>query len=90
MDEGRIVSELRQEAKHCYRWSNVPRARYGVHSHGYRKILYVTDGSITFLPVGAPPAAMQAGDRIEIPALTPHAALVGTEGVVCWEGQAPE
>jgi hypothetical protein len=83
-----IISELRAEADHCYSWSNGPGALYAEHAHPYRKILYVTAGSITFTPQGTQPVVMGPGDRIEIPAGTPHGALVGPEGVTCWEGQA--
>lgn len=83
-----VISRLRAEADHCYSWSNGPGAQYAVHAHPYRKILYVTAGSITFTPEGDQPVTMSPGDRIEIPAGTPHGALVGAEGVTCWEGQA--
>jgi quercetin dioxygenase-like cupin family protein len=83
-----IAERLRGEASHCYRWSDGPGATYGVHSHPYRKILYVTQGSITFTPDGAAPIRMNAGDRLDLPASTPHGAVVGSDGVVCWEGQA--
>ncbi len=82
-----VISQLMAEADHCYSWSNGPGAQYAVHAHPYRKILYVTAGSITFTPQGAEPVVMRPGDRIEIPAGTPHGALVGNEGVTCWEGQ---
>lgn len=82
------VIRLQQDADHCYSWSNGPGAHYGVHAHPYRKILYVTAGSITFTPEGAQPVTIGPGDRIEIPAGTPHGALVGPEGVTGWEGQA--
>ncbi|HLB77347.1 MAG TPA: cupin domain-containing protein [Candidatus Dormibacteraeota bacterium] len=83
-----IVSRLREEADHCYSWSNGLGAQYAVHAHPYRKILYVMAGSITFTPEGDQPVTMSPGDRIEIPAGTVHGALVGAEGVTCWEGQA--
>ena len=87
MDDS-VEAKLRAEADHCYRWSNVPGAVYAVHDHPYRKILYVSQGSITFTPVGLPPIEMRAGDRLDLPAGTAHGARVGREGVVCWEGQA--
>lgn len=83
-----IEDRLRAEAKHCYQWSNGPDHTYAVHSHPYRKILYVERGSITFTPQGKPAIEMKAGDRLDLPAGTPHGALVGSEGVACWEGQA--
>lgn len=83
-----VAERLRLEADHCYRWSNGRGAEYAVHSHPFKKILYVAEGSITFTPTGKPPVTMHAGDRLELPAGTPHTAIVGREGVVCWEGQA--
>jgi len=83
-----VEKKLKVEADHCYRWSNGPGAVYGVHDHEYRKILYVAEGSITFTPSGQPPIELRAGDRIDLPAGTAHGALVGPQGVVCWEGQA--
>jgi len=83
-----VIRRLQDEADQCYSWSNGPGAVYAVHAHPYRKILYVTAGSITFTPQGAESVIMGPGDRIEIPAGTPHGARVGGEGVTCWEGQA--
>lgn len=83
-----VESRLRAEADHCYQWSNGPGATYTVHSHPYRKILYVERGSITFTPSGKLPIVMKPGDRLDLPVGTPHGAVVGDEGVVCWEGQA--
>ena len=85
-----VEAKLRQEADGCYQWSNGPRFEYAVHSHPYRKILYVERGSITFTPTGKPAIALTAGDRLDLPAGTPHGAIVGGEGVSCWEGQAKE
>lgn len=83
-----VEAKLREEADHCYQWSNGPGFEYAVHSHPYRKILYVERGSITFTPTGRPAIGLSAGDRLDLPAGTPHGALVGPDGVVCWEGQA--
>ena len=83
-----VEERLRQDADHCYQWSNGPGFEYSVHSHAYRKILYVETGSITFTPTGSHPIALGAGDRLDLPAGTPHGAIVGPNGVVCWEGQA--
>ncbi|HEY9288553.1 MAG TPA: cupin domain-containing protein [Candidatus Dormibacteraeota bacterium] len=83
-----MEDRLRQEADHCYQWSNGPGYEYAVHSHPYRKILYVAHGTITFTPAGRDAIALRAGDRLELAPETPHGAIVGPEGVVCWEGQA--
>ncbi|TMF14148.1 MAG: cupin domain-containing protein [Chloroflexi bacterium] len=83
-----VEQRLRAEADHCYQWSNGPGATYAVHDHRYRKILYVESGSITFTPVDKSPIVMQPGDRLDLPPGTRHGAIVGDEGVTCWEGQA--
>jgi quercetin dioxygenase-like cupin family protein len=88
IDEAEIEARLREEATACHRWSDAPRARYGIHHHPYRKILYVAAGSITFIPASSPPVRLKAGDRIDLAAGLDHGAEVGEEGVVCWEGQA--
>ena len=83
-----VEQRLRAEADHCYQWRNGPGVVYAVHDHPYRKILYVDQGSITFEPAGKPAIVMRPGDRLELPAGTPHGAVVGAGGVTCWEGQA--
>jgi quercetin dioxygenase-like cupin family protein len=81
-----LMARLRQEAAGCYEWSNGPGDTYPEHTHGYRKVLYCVAGSITFtLPDRA--VRLLAGDRVELPAGTPHGALVGPEGCVCIEGR---
>jgi quercetin dioxygenase-like cupin family protein len=67
-------------------WENGPGAVYAVHDHPYAKVLVVQQGSITFaLPREGREVAMRPGDRLELPARTPHSAVVGSDGVVCWE-----
>lgn len=83
-----VEDRLRREADHCYQWSNGPGFEYAVHSHPYRKILYVARGSITFTPTSSAPIRLTAGDRLDLPVGTPHGAIVGRDGVTCWEGQA--
>jgi quercetin dioxygenase-like cupin family protein len=83
-----VEARLRAEADQCYQWTAGPGTVYAVHDHPYRKILYVARGSITFTTPGRPPIEMRAGDRMDLPTGTAHGAVVGPEGVVCWEGQA--
>jgi mannose-6-phosphate isomerase-like protein (cupin superfamily) len=68
------------------RWANGPDAVYAVHDHPYEKVLVVISGSIVFT-VGTErrEVPLKAGDRLALPARTPHSALVGPEGVVCLE-----
>lgn len=68
-------------------WSNGPGDRYAVHDHSTTKLLVCAAGSITFL-VGQDriPAELRAGQGFELPAGTPHAAVVGPDGCTCVEG----
>ena len=67
-----------------YAWSNGPGDRYGVHTHGYDKVLYCARGSITFVVEGRE-VPMKVGDRLDLPAGTPHGAVVGPQGCTCLE-----
>ncbi len=71
-------------------WSNGPGDRYGAHDHGYDKVIVVVAGSIRFGVRGAgETVAMEAGDRLELPAGTLHDAVVGPDGVTCLEAHRP-
>ena len=85
--EPALAAQLTQEGLVPGRWSNGPDAVYSVHDHPYGKVLVVTAGSITFTIEGSSSRVvrMGPGDRLELPAHTPHSALVGPEGVVCLE-----
>jgi uncharacterized protein YjlB len=84
-DAASLLSQLVAEGLEPYRWSNGPFATYARHRHSYLKILVVLRGSITFSLDGGRALALSAGDRLELPALTNHSALVGPRGVVCLE-----
>ena len=72
----------------AHRWENGPGFRYGSHRHDHHKVLVCAEGSITFhLPWGD--VEMRAGDRLDLPPATEHAATVGPRGVVCWEAARP-
>lgn len=82
------MTRLRGEATGCYSWSNGPGDRYAPHNHGYEKVLYCVDGSITFvLEDEARRLELKAGDRMVLPAGTRHSAVVGPAGCTCIEGQ---
>jgi len=67
-------------------WSNGPHDVYAAHSHGYNKVIYVVDGSITFgLPALGKQLMLKAGDRLDLPAGIIHDAQVGAHGVICLE-----
>jgi quercetin dioxygenase-like cupin family protein len=84
--EADIMNSLHEQDAAGYRWSNAPGYTYQAHSHAYHKIIYVVRGSITFgLPDEGEVYLLKAGDRLDLPAGTPHEAQVGTQGVTCFE-----
>jgi hypothetical protein len=65
-------------------WGNGPGDTYGWHAHGFHKVLFCLDGSITFhLRDGD--VALSGGDRLDLEAGTEHAATVGPRGCSCVE-----
>jgi cupin domain len=65
-------------------WTNAPGDTYGRHEHGYHKVLFCLDGSITFhLDEGD--VILAQGDRLDLEPGTPHAATVGSRGCACIE-----
>jgi quercetin dioxygenase-like cupin family protein len=82
-----LMAKLKTEATGCYSWSNGPGDHYAAHSHGYEKVLYCVDGSITFvLERDRKSLELGPGDRMVLPAGTVHSAVVGTSGCTCIEG----
>ena len=82
-----IDQRLRAEADDVYGWSNGPDSGYARHVHAYTKILYCVSGSIDFT-LDDRVIHLAAGDRMVLPAGTPHAAAVGPSGCACVEGRA--
>ncbi|MEA2518809.1 MAG: hypothetical protein QOF49_889 [Chloroflexota bacterium] len=81
---------LRAEGLDAGSWTNGPGDRYGAHAHGFDKVIVVVAGSIAFgLPERAEVVALDAGDRLELPAATTHDATVGDRGVTCLEAHLP-
>ena len=65
-------------------WGNGPGDTYGRHAHGYHKVLFCLDGSITFhLDEGH--IGLEPGDRLDIEPGTEHGATVGPSGCSCVE-----
>ncbi len=81
------LAKVRAEARDAYSWSNGPGDRYAEHRHPYTKLLYCTDGSIDFRLGDGRVIALAAGDRMVLPAGTPHSAVVGLNGCTCIEGK---
>lgn len=69
-------------------WGNGPGDTYGRHEHPRAKVLFCLDGSIVF-HIDSGDVALEAGDRLDLPAGTPHAATVGPSGCACVEAWGP-
>jgi quercetin dioxygenase-like cupin family protein len=85
--EERIVAAIRREGLTPHGWGNAPGDRYGWHEHAYHKVLYCVRGSIMF-HTDDRDVPLRAGDRMDVPPHTRHAATVGPDGVRCVEAQA--
>lgn len=73
-----------------YEWANGPGDRYAAHQHDYDKVLLCLSGDITFtLPATGRAVILRAGERLDLPAGTIHAASVGPAGVSCHETHLP-
>jgi quercetin dioxygenase-like cupin family protein len=82
-----LQAQLIKEGLFPYDWSNPPGDTYAPHVHDYDKVIVVVRGSITWsLLETYKTFETHAGDRIELPRDTWHAAEVGPEGVTCLEG----
>ncbi len=65
-------------------WANGPGDTYGWHEHAYHKVLFCLAGSIVFHTDDGD-VALDAGDRLDLPAGTRHGATVGPDGCACVE-----
>jgi len=85
-NENEVRRLLGEQGLSGYRWSNAPGEVYGAHSHPFHKIIYVLQGSITFiLPDAGEQVTLGSGDRLDLPANLVHEAEVGQQGVICFE-----
>ncbi len=86
LTERQIRARLAAEGLAASAWGNAPFDRYPGHRHGYDKVLVAAAGAITFhLPELGRDVLLAAGDRLNLPAGTLHAADVGPDGVTCLE-----
>ncbi len=85
-DERTLLEQFHREGLSPYAWSNPPVDTYAAHTHQYDKVIYVVRGSITWiLPQTNREIETRAGDRLDLPRGTVHAARVGSQGVTCLE-----
>jgi mannose-6-phosphate isomerase-like protein (cupin superfamily) len=69
-------------------WGNGPGDTYGSHEHARDKVLFCFEGSIVFHTDDGD-VSLTAGDRLDLPAGTRHAATVGSKGCSCMEAWGP-
>jgi quercetin dioxygenase-like cupin family protein len=86
MDADEAIGVIEAEgAGPARRWRNGPGDRYGRHDHRAHKVLFCVSGSIVF-HLADRDVELAPGDRLDLPAGTPHAATVGPTGCECVEG----
>ncbi|MEA2622040.1 MAG: hypothetical protein QOH61_950 [Chloroflexota bacterium] len=89
-ESSRLRSLLQREGLVPAAWSNGPLDRYAAHRHDYDKVLVAAAGSIEFeMPEIGQSADLAEADRLDLPAGTLHAAVVGPDGVTCLESHLP-
>jgi uncharacterized protein YjlB len=87
---GELRARLEADGLRPSSWGNGPFERYGEHRHDYDKVLVAESGSIVFrLPATGAALELRAGDRLDLPAGTEHAAEVGPDGIRCLEAHLP-
>lgn len=85
-----LQARLRDEGLEGQPWSNRPCERYAAHDHAYDKVLVCAAGSIRFGLTDLERAVdLRTGDRLDLPAGTRHDAIVGADGVTCFEAHLP-
>jgi quercetin dioxygenase-like cupin family protein len=89
-DPATLLDELQRSGRGYSIWGNAPGDTYAAHSHSFHKHLVCLSGSIRFtLPEEGTAVDLQAGDAMDLPAGTRHAAIVGPHGVRCAEAHLP-
>lgn len=69
-----LQSHLSQDGYQIFAWRDAPGAYYPAHSHPHDEFIVVASGSIIFQIAGSQ-YALNAGDALELPAGTVHAAV---------------
>jgi quercetin dioxygenase-like cupin family protein len=81
--EQEAEARLHQEGYDTFRWHDVPGTTYPRHQHTYDECIWVLKGEITF-KIGESEFKLQSGDRLYLPAKTPHTASVPTDAGVTY------
>lgn len=81
--EEEAEAKLHREGYDSFRWHDVPGSTYPRHRHDRDECVWVLSGQITFT-VNGEPTNLGPGDRLYLPAGTPHTASVPCSGAVTY------
>lgn len=81
--EEEAEAKLHREGYDSFRWHDVPGSTYPRHRHDRDECVWVLSGQITFT-VNGEPTNLGPGDRLYLPAGTPHTASVPSSGAVTY------
>lgn len=85
--EDEAEARLHREGYESFRWYDVPGASYPKHRHSHDECIWVLKGEINF-KIGETQFHLKPGDRLYLPARTPHTASVpNAAGVTYLVGQ---
>lgn len=82
--EEELTALLHAQNIDAERWTAKEYESFASHIHAKDKQLWCAEGSITFSIAGKA-ISLQAGDTLTLPANTPHEAVAGMSGCVCYE-----
>ena len=80
-EQAALVSDMKAEGLVPYLEDDEPGHYYESHVHPNDEVLVVVSGEITF-GVGEESWVLRAGDRLDLPANTPHWAETGNQGKI--------
>lgn len=90
IDRVTVEKRMRDQGFEPAPWSNLPGEKFEEHAHDYDKVVVVVEGSITFgMPGYGVGFVLGPGERLDLPALVRHDAIVGPKGVSCLEAHVP-
>src|SRR5262249_33821647 len=84
--EEALRAQLAREGFDSFEWTDAPAARYGEHSHDRDESIWLVCGAIVFA-VSGDEFVLEPGDRLMLPAGTPHTARVGPRGATYLIGE---
>lgn len=80
--------ELRKEGfKEVYTWTDAPNVFYDAHTHESKTAHIIINGQMA-LSMNGETKMYHSGDRIDVPAKTPHTAKMGPEGCTYVVGES--